>query len=209
MCVLKTRGTHLEKDNGVGEGNLGLNWCSCPASPSLLSHFYEQLRDSPSLLVRKLAQVDYSYIWAWWLVPDPELWPFREAHLFLSPGLHLLEILQLIRPEYMCGTSDRKLRAECEVNQDQGLRQNRCSHGSRAVTTARALCWRGEVGGGDPEGLRVLGDTRAQLQRRLLAIWSDSDGFWCSIIQQLCGLTGSLMEWDECCFVCKTTPLIY
>lgn len=55
------------------------------------------------------------------------------------------------------GTSDQRLRVECEIIQDQGLRQNRCSHGSRAVTTAEALQWRGEVGGGDPEGLGGVG----------------------------------------------------
>lgn len=73
----------------------------------------------------------------------------------------------------MCDTSDQRLRVECEVTHDQDLHQNRCSHGSRAVTTAKAPRWRGEVGGGDPEGPGVFGETRA----RLLAVRSDNDGF--------------------------------
>ncbi|KAG8006810.1 hypothetical protein GBF38_022842, partial [Nibea albiflora] len=64
------------------------------------------------------------------------------------------------------GTSDQRPRVECEIIQDQGLRQNRCSHGSRAVTAAEALWRRGEVGGGDPEGLGGCWETH-------VPSWSD------------------------------------
>lgn len=165
MCVsVVDDGDQLQKGNGSLLESIRKTWIGdlvlCERWSSfclVLIHFHKQFSDYQSLRItwQQMDHYHKSYknswsdsLWGSWTRTLP---PFSSL-----PGPHLLEILQLIRWEFTWGTSDQRLRVECEVTHHQGLRQNRCSHGSRAVTTAKAPWWRGEVGGGDPEGLGVL-----------------------------------------------------